>query len=322
MTRRFLLAPSLAVTALVLLTALAYPLVFGWLSAFAERFYGSSDQAGYPFLAARVVGYRTFFWVLSAILALWCAALAVDPRVKAFEASFPSRPWRVAVARVATVAALLAMAVAAALLSDREWQRYGQPCWDNYCLYSTLLADGLRHPSSQTWAALHAFMRSDYHSNSPLVPLLVAATALTTGVEVVTSYRLVCGAATVLTLALLFSFLRSRRGVSSGRAAATILLVGSNIAVIRCSWFPQTDAFVFLWITLAVTQAAIYIEHPTGARALGFLAVLTTGLFVKLSFLPALAILPLWTALEARAVNRVVMRPAALFVLVTLVVFI
>jgi hypothetical protein len=320
MKRPSLLLPSLVTAALVLAAAIGYPFLQGRLVAAAQRFYGSTDDVLYPFLAARIVGYRSFLWILSGVLGVWCVALWADPHAKRYEATFSRRlprylPW------IAEGVVFVSMAAVAVVLSDREWRRFGEPCWDNYCVYSELVLGWFRHPSSETWTALHSFLRAEYHCNSPVAPVLVALTELMSGADVVTAYRIVTGAATLLALLTLFSFLRRKLAVSINSAGLIVLLLISHLVVIRSFCFPQTDAFVFLGITLALTQSALFTESPTRPRAVACFVVLTTGLFIKLSFLPALAIIPLWTALDARAVNREVLRRAAIFALGPLLVF-
>jgi hypothetical protein len=328
--RQFLLRPSLVVTALVLVAALSYPLAQDWLAEFAAKFYGSTDHLLYPFLAARVIGYRTFLWALLGLLGAWCLSLWADPLTKRREATGAARLpagllWTV------VILAFLAMATIAVLLSQREWVRFDRPCWDNYCVYSELISSCLRHPSSETWAPLQAFMHRDYHANSPFVPLLVAGTRLVSGMDIIRSYRVVCLAATMLGLVVLFQFLRRQLSVPLGTAAAIILLLLSNIAVIRCCCFPQTDAVIFLWTVLCVTRSLVFMERPTPRNAVACFVLVTAGLFIKLSFLPALAMIPLWTALEAglfrrgfsfsRAVARTLVRRIAIFVIGPLVVY-
>jgi hypothetical protein len=310
MKKPFLLRPSLMLTALALLAALLYRLIYDWLTTFAKEFYGSTQHVLYPFLAARVVGYRWFLWMAAGALAVWCAALWVDSHVKRSEAA--SRRFPAYFPLIVEGVVFLAMATMAVFFSDREWVRFGRPCWDNYCVYAGLIFEWLRHPSSDTWTELHSFMQSDYHCNSPLVPLLVACTKLLSGLEITASYRALCGGATVLGFSTLFWFVRRKLAVSADNAATIILLLASNIAVIRASCFPQTDAFVFLWTTLAITQSLSFMETPTRSRAIICFAVFTLGLFVKLSFLPALAIIPLWTGLERAAFNKEPARAALL----------
>jgi hypothetical protein len=320
MKRPFLLVPSLVTAALVFAAATIYPFLQGRLATAARRFYGSTDDVLYPFLAMRVVGYRPFFWILLGVLGAWCIVLCADRHAKRSRSTF-SRPLPRYLTWIAEGVVFVSMVAVAVVLSDREWRRFGEPCWDNYCLYPELVLGWFRHPSSETWMALHSFLRADYHCNSPVVPVLVALTELVSGASVVAAYRFLSGAATLLALLTLFSFLRRKLGVSIDRAGLIVLLLISHLVVIRSFCFPQTDAFVFLGITLALTQSALFTERPTRRRAVACFIVLTMGLFIKLSFLPALAIIPLWTALDARAVNRDVIRRAAIFVLGPLLAF-
>ena len=138
--RQFLLGPSLVVTAIVLVAALSYRLVQGRLAAFAASFYGSTQSGLYPFLAARVIGYRTFLWVLLGLLGAWCLTLWADPLSKRREASVAARVPASLLWKVFFLVVLVFLATVAVLLSQREWVRFGRPCWDNYCVYSELIA--------------------------------------------------------------------------------------------------------------------------------------------------------------------------------------
>ena len=230
--------------------------------------------------------------MLLVLLGAWCLTLWADPNRNRREPTVAARsptalPWK-----LVFLVFLVFLATVAVLLSQREWVRFGRPCWDNYCVYSELISSCLRHPSSETWRPLHAFMLRDYHSNSPLVPLLVAGTNLVSGLEIIRSYRGLCAAATVLGLFVRFQFLRRRLAVSFGIAATVTILLLTNIAVIRCSCFPQTDAFVFLSISLCLTRSFVFMERPTTPNAVACFVLVTAGLFIKLSFLPVLAMIP------------------------------
>jgi hypothetical protein len=180
-------------------------------------------------------------------------------------------------------------------LSTREWVTFDRPCWDNYCRYAELMHDFLftEYPAARTH--LLEFMRDDYHANSPLVPVVTASLYALSQFEVVTCFRLVCGMATILA-AVCVGWLLHRQGrVERGILLASLLLFAVNIALVRCMFFPQTDAVVLLWVSALL--AFVVARHQSHARihsALCF-AVLCTGLFVKLSFLPALALIPLAT---------------------------
>ena len=248
--RQFLLGPSLVVTAIVLVAALSYRLVQGRLAAFAASFYGSTQSGLYPFLAARVIGYRTFLWVLLGLLGAWCLTLWADPLSKRREASVAARVPASLLWKVFFLVVLVFLATVAVLLSQREWVRFGRPCWDNYCVYSELIASCLQHPSSETWEPLRTFMHRDYHANSPFVPLLVAGTNLISGMEIIRSYRILCLAATTLGLFVLFrvpaapavGFLPQRRSSSS------------------CCWCPTSPSSVLLVST--DRRLHFLVDHP------------------------------------------------------------
>src|SRR4051812_25281436 len=126
--RHFLLGPSLVVTAIVLVAALSYRLVQGRLEEFAASFYGSTPSGLYPYLAARVVGYRTFLWVLLVLLGAWCLTLWADPNRNRREPPVAARlptplPWK-----IVFLVLLVVLATLAVLLSQREWVRFGRPC--------------------------------------------------------------------------------------------------------------------------------------------------------------------------------------------------
>jgi hypothetical protein len=71
------------------------------------------------------------------------------------------------------------------------------------------------------------------------------------------------------------------------------------------------------------------MERPTTPNAVACFVLVTAGLFIKLSFLPVLAMIPLWTALEtqllgkgfSRAAKRTLLRRIAIFVVGPLVVY-
>src|SRR5207244_207760 len=105
-----------------------------------------------------------------------------------------------------------------------------------------------------------------------------------------------------------------------------LLLFASHLIVARSSAFPQTDAFVLLWTTALVLLAARRSRAPRAWHGILCFALLVTGLFVKLSFLPALALLPLWRVVDALASRRrvdlvVVIKDAAVYSLLPYVIF-
>jgi len=300
---RFLLLPSLFITLIFLAVAVFYQWRYEWFVRFAREFYGSTDYYRYPYLIAKVTGYKTFFWMLAGALIFWCVALRMDDFIKKIESGILKRLPPV-LPKVFMWIAFFALIPVALWFSDREWMRYNHPCWDNYCVYSELIFNWFRQPGSETWNQLLAFMRSDYHSNSPFVPLLVACTKLITGITVITSYRLLCCAAMLAGLFIIFRFLVMQTRCSVNSAAMLLFLIITNMVVIRSFSFPQTDAFVFLWTILSITQSYEYVIKPAWTRLFICFTLLTAGLFIKLSFLPVLIFIPLWTMLYTGIGNK------------------
>lgn len=301
--KQFLFVPFLIVAAFFLLTAFLYQWKYDWFIAFSKQFYGSTDNFRYPYLAARVIGYHSFLWLGLGVLTLWCVILWLNSRVKRYETAISIR-LSDNFQRIIETSVFLAMVIIALWFSHREWLRFNQPCWDNYCLYSDLILNWLQNPSFQTWSQLLSFLRWDYHSNSPFVPVLVAFTKFLTGMTVITSYRILCLVATLIGFLTIFLFLRFKLLASIGDTMVLILLLVSNMVVIRSAYFPQTDAFVFLWIALSITYSYEYLKKPSLSHSVKCFLIFTTGLFIKLSFLPALLLIPLWTALDSTGIGK------------------
>jgi hypothetical protein len=183
--------------------------------------------------------------------------------------------------------------------SNREWEAYQRPCWDQYCEYAALLADLLANPSDRTWVAFRHFLATDYHANSPLGPVLIAIVSLITRLSVVSSYRLCCALATAATVGLFWHFCKQENRVEPELRVPAVILLLTHLSVVRSSFFPQTDAFVLLWAMLLVLLAYRRFMYPQTRYGLALFALLASGLFVKLSFLSALAFVPLWGLWEA-----------------------
>jgi hypothetical protein len=195
-----------------------------------------------------------------------------------------------------TRAAVVVMGVlgAALLLSHREWIYYGRPCWDQYCHYADLIRDWLVSlPESRE--TLRRFMEQDYHANSPLVPFVTALLLITIDVETVMAYRIACVLATTGGMLIIF---RSLLGAHQDRDRVQwplFFLVATNPVLVRSTFFPQTDAFVFLLSTAVLSVALRYEGTAQWRLGASLAALLVAGLLTKLSFLPHLALGPLWT---------------------------
>lgn len=289
------LAGSASACALALLAALGYPLLRPALQRAFAGFYPADEAWRQALLEQRLDGYASFLWLAFGALVCWCLVLWRADAANALAARLRrAGPLLAALAVLATVGL-------AYHFSTREWERLGRPCWDNYCLYADLLSKWLvGQPVEQQ---LLSFMREDYHANSPMGPLLIAGLRLVTGFETITSYRFSVFLATLGGGLLLWRLL-CLAGIARQAAAAALGLFAAHLIVARSAFFPQTDAFVLLWTSALLVVAAERARAPRAWHAPAGLLLLVTGLFVKLSFLPALALLPVWRVATSLAQRR------------------
>lgn len=264
------------------LASAVYPLLIPALLEWSRGFYSGVDLWRTPHLGARIVGLRWFLPSLAALCGLWTLAL----RQRAALSPPPVRLYVPLVIMGALIGGFLSYQ-----LSSTVWIRYGRPVWDEYGRYARLLHAWL-FAVDRNAEALLGFMRRDYHSNSPFVPLVVAL-GMELGLAMITSFRLACALATLAATVVTW---RTLRGLEAERAptVAALFLLWTNLAVARSLTFPQTDAFTLLWGALLVHAGVRRERHPGLARDLALGAVLALGLFVKLSLLPMLAVPGLW----------------------------
>jgi hypothetical protein len=257
-----------------------------------DGFYRSRNEpaaAGREYLLQiRVHNYSYFLVAAFFALAVWTLSLRFSSQITRIGTRLSLLQHRTARLLIAGVCLGLVIAVAI-LFSNREWVRFGRPCWDNYCLYTDLVFRWLSVRTPEALDSLVHFMRSDYHANSPLGPFLFALVKMATGWKAVTTI----GAASILWLCLIKP---ARLGPFV--EGALLILFGTNAVVVRCFLFPQTDALVLLWTAALMAVALRRISHRRLAYDVGACFLLTTGLFVKLSFLPWLALIPLWRILD------------------------
>lgn len=271
-----------------------YRLALPALERAAAAFYPEHEAWRQALLMERLRGYSSLLWVLSGLLLCWWLVVRERRLLNALHAR--------SAAPIAIVAAGLIVWVLNYLFSTRDWVSLGRPCWDNYCYYAELLSKWLAGQNVER--RLLAFMREDYHSNSPMGPLLIAGLRLVTGLETIVSYRLCVFLATLASVLLLWRGLLGLVKTGREEARAALLLFCTHFIVVRSSFFPQTDAFVLVWSTALIVVAARREVHPRPWHGAVCLALLVTGLFVKLSFLPALLLLPAWRVAAALASRR------------------
>jgi hypothetical protein len=291
------------------LLAVTYWQSVGIVQSRFQHFYGPERAQFASLLEARIRGYAGFLAVLFGASLAWAVCLrwsrAVVEKSAGVLAAASRRPMALAVV-VAIAASLFAF-----YFSESQWRLFGYPCWDNYCTYAQLFADWLSGASPESGRELLTFMRTDFHANSPFAPFVVALIQLATRLPVIVCYRLAVALATAATLAILWRAL-AMFGVSRANSACLMVLAVTNPVVVRSAFFPQTDPFVSLLITTLWFLGLRRLVRPSRGDDCACLALVCTGVFVKLSFLPALALLPVLrvAAIALERFGRVFGRPA------------
>ncbi len=294
---RFLRASAILTCALAVI-ALGYAAGLDRLLDAYQGFYDENNRWRQPLLEARLRGY---VWLLAA-MALACAIWTVAIRLRSLPDRIFARGNRLLgrAGRTALIATLGAAVAGAGLwFSHEEWVRVGRPCYDHYCTFALLMHRWLFEDSPGAQETLLHFMRTEGHGNSPLPPLIISLAMRLAGLGVAGAYRLSCGLATAGTLALVWISILPRLGIERRVRFAVLVVLGTSLVLVRSAIFLQTDAFVLLWAT-AVLACALDL-HESGRLSRGVLCFLliATGLFVKLSFHPFLALVPAWYGLDA-----------------------
>lgn len=193
----------------------------------------------------------------------------------------------------------LCLVIALAIqFSDREWIHLGCPCWDNYCFFTNLVFQWLTVRTRESFDFLLFFMRSYSHANSPLGPFLFSFVKMATGWNTITAFCMTNLMATVGTALILWLCLIKPARFGPFLEGALLFLFGTNLVVVRCCFIPQTDALVLFWTTALLAVALKRIGQRKLVYDLSACLLLTSGLFVKLSFLPCLALIPLWRIID------------------------
>ena len=288
---------SIAATAAVGILALLYSVNYPHIVKAFQGFYPPAQKWRQPYLDARVYGYTWFLFVLLGASLIWTSGVFLRWHLNSWFAA--GRQFIEGRHRGFLVfLGIIFLTGFSIYFSFSEWERFDRPCWDNYCRYIDLLYRWLFSDGSKAKAELLSFMRSDYHSNSPMAPLLISIFKFIFKSDTMWAYQICCGLATATTYLIVWFLLLPYLKYSQSVNSAAMVLLGSNMVVVRSSFFPQTDAFVLLW-TVALLAFSIQRMYKPG-RWRGFVCflLLLSGLFVKLSFLPALALIPILTVLD------------------------
>lgn len=233
-------------------------------------------------LNLRLIHYGTFFWLLSLVAIVFSLSIRYARTLK-----IPNIKPKI-LGRIF----LLILIPTWVHYSTREWVFYGHPCWDGYCDYSEYIANVLLQPDERNIQELLRFMHSYSHANSPVAPFLIAVVHWLAEISIVDSYRLCCFIATTVSMALLITLFRAFE-IKRNVRLSLMILFAFHMTVIRCSLFPQSDAFALVWVSALLMLAVARIEKPKTWQLWVAAAINMTGLFVKLSFLPALALFPI-----------------------------
>jgi hypothetical protein len=177
--------------------------------------------------------------------------------------------------------------IAGALLSLREWARYGYPCWDMYCDRAAMWATWVAQPSSANFEAIVGGISAHHTGNSVLPSLLIGALAAP-GVSVLLVYQLLVALAWVGVAWTMVYIGRRYLGHDRHTTLVMCVLLFGHLAVMRSLIFPQTDPLSLLAMLLVVAFS-MGLEHNGLRGRLSLYFLLLVGFFTKLSFVPSFA---------------------------------
>ena len=283
---RFVLAAS----SVIFVLACLYPFVLPELLEWGKGYHPPNKAHKTAFLLKRLESYKLFLFMCAGALFLYWVGLRKWIQNRGNQLSEDISPGKVRTTVLLVFSTTLL--IVGYYFSNLEWTRWGSPCWDNYCWYALRFHKFFFSYSAENTASLLEFISKDYHANSPLVPVLTAITSQLTGLGILPSYRLTSALATIACLAITWRYLLPNQ---SFLVRLTVLVcLGSHLGVVRSFAFPQTDPNVMLWATAVVALGFSFIKQPKLATGISCFALLSTGLFIKLSFLPVLSLIPLW----------------------------
>jgi len=288
---------SIIVASSITLIAIAYAMALGGILNSVRGFY-HIETWRQGLLDDRLVGYRTFFLALAAASWIFALVLRYSAVLNRTVRQRVWSDWTQSAFPIVLVGIGVAIGVR---LSYTLWRSYDSPCWDGYCRYASYIRAWLIDRSASNHSTLMWWMRRDYHSNSPVGPAFMAVASVVTGRSVEQSYGMMSGLATLGTLAFCWSWLGRQDHLNSTRLPRVVpfLLLLSHPALVRTFIFLQTDALVSLWITAVIGLGLIRFKRPQFWQLPVAALVLSTGLLVKLSFLPALSFLPVMEAIRS-----------------------
>jgi len=273
--------------------AFFYHIFFPSIFEYFSDFYTSKNSWRQSYLDTRIYGYRPMLFALALAALIW--ALLIAYRHSLLRIFTPIDIFFSKRKNFILIFLGLILCVLAFYFSQREWIRFGKPCWNNYCIYADLIRAALFENDPGARESLKRFLEIEYHANSPGVPFLTASISILSGSTSIVAFRILCSLCTIISFVFIWRFVRRFTEFSSNNYFPTLFLLGSNFVIVRSSSFPQTDAAIFLWITASLYFARKYLEHRNWRNSIMCFILLVSGLFIKLSFLPALTLIPLWS---------------------------
>lgn len=281
---RWSLGIALSITGIAIAYALALRVILH-----SVRDFHQAETWRQPLLNQRVIGYRGFLFALAA--ATWVFSLILK-HSEILNRSIRPHLWS---QRSKNLSAVIVVGVGISIdiwLSYRLWLDYGKTCWDGYCSYASLIRGWLIGPLAGSKSNLTTFMHQDFHSNSPVGPALIAILSILTGLGIEASYALMSGLATLGILALSWSWLGDEHNRPRWSRLAAFLLLLTHPSLVRSFVFLQTDALLSLWIMTVISLGLRRFRNPQLSQLPVATLLASTGLLVKLSFLPALVFVP------------------------------
>ncbi len=252
----------------------------GWIETAKEQY--SVNPLRMPYVLERLEGYPLFLL----FMAVLCVAVAAALRFsRGAESMGPSPRMQ----RRLLLCGIAVSLLCGAFLSEREWMRYGQPCYDYYCDFAELVRAGMLQPGHTTWERLHHHLLTNYHSNSPVAPIVVGALG-TLIPDIVTAFRIVSLGATLATLPLLVVISKRDLGLRGIPVLIVAFLFTASGAVGRSLLFPQTDAVAMFLFALSVERLLAFRRSDGWGGYVSSIIAMALALFSKLSALPLLGI--------------------------------
>ncbi|MCB9881302.1 MAG: hypothetical protein H6832_05110 [Planctomycetes bacterium] len=201
----------------------------------------------------------------------------------------------------------------------------GYPSIDWFCFRVEWLRGTIEGTMNQAYSEWRPEDR--LHAGAWLVPLLVAVTSKLTG-SIPVAFQVLSALAIALLCLGIHRFVRSARATEDDEddddtvSSLAVIAFAAHVLVCRTAGHLYFDPFVALWMLASLGASLRYAR--TGSHVVRLAAIQTTGLFLKSSFLPALAIpvLAAWFVDGSRTEQRrIVARSLWCFVLPPIAIY-